>query len=253
MKTITDLLKHYSLDFRKGKTELQIRNFEKDYFENQEISFNAILDEIKVESTELEIWLSIPCVKEKVGETEYQDGLYYSVTIFENIRVVIRYLLSNDALKLSSFSKNETVLVKGLIAYMRDSFFSMTLLSIEKTDAIDQRPAIIRKLPEVGTTFYEYNKKYLKEKKEEAERKKGQCLIATTCYGNYDAPEVLVLRQYRDDKLLKTLGGKVFVKFYYSVSPFFATLISESDLLKRTLRLYFLEPIVKQIQHLNKR
>jgi hypothetical protein len=58
------------------------------------------------------------------------------------------------------------------------------------------------------------------------------CFIATACYGNYDAPEVLVLRQYRDDKLLKTFFGKVFVKFYYSVSPFFATLISKSDTLK---------------------
>lgn len=78
--------------------------------------------------------------------------------------------------------------------------------------------------------------------------KKGGCFVATVCYGDYDAPEVLILRQFRDDKLLKTFIGKVFVKFYYSVSPFFATLISKSDLLKKMVRQYFLEPIVRLIQ-----
>ena len=59
---------------------------------------------------------------------------------------------------------------------------------------------------------------------------KDNCFIATACYGNYEAPEVLVLRKYRDDNLSKTLLGKVFVKIYYSFSPSFAKLISESDL-----------------------
>ena len=27
------------------------------------------------------------------------------------------------------------------------------------------------------------------------------CFIATACYGNYNAPEVLALRQFRDEKL----------------------------------------------------
>ncbi|GEM_PF-2615043 len=78
------------------------------------------------------------------------------------------------------------------------------------------------------------------------------CFIATACYGNYDAPEVLVLRQFRDDKLLKTLFGKVFVRVYYSVSPFFAKLISKSDLLKTSVRQYVLEPLVTKFQRQNK-
>lgn len=78
--------------------------------------------------------------------------------------------------------------------------------------------------------------------------KAGGCFVATACYGNYDAPEVLVLRQFRDDKLLQSFFGRVFVKFYYSVSPFFATLISKSDTLKKSVRQYFLEPIVRKLQ-----
>ena len=78
--------------------------------------------------------------------------------------------------------------------------------------------------------------------------KSGGCFIATACYGNYDAPEVLVLRQFRDEKLLQSFFGKVFVKFYYSVSPFFATLISKPDTLKKSVRQYLLEPIVRKLQ-----
>jgi len=77
---------------------------------------------------------------------------------------------------------------------------------------------------------------------------KGGCFVATACYGDYDAPEVMVLRQFRDDKLLKTFFGKVFVKFYYSVSPFLARLISNSDLLKKSIRHYILEPVIKRLQ-----
>ncbi len=78
--------------------------------------------------------------------------------------------------------------------------------------------------------------------------KTGGCFVATACYGDYNAPEVLVLRQYRDDRLLKTSFGKIFVSFYYSVSPFFAKLIAKSDLLKRIVRQYFLEPIIRKLQ-----
>lgn len=78
--------------------------------------------------------------------------------------------------------------------------------------------------------------------------KKDYCFIATACYGSYDAQQVLELRQFRDEKLLKTFFGKVFVKFYYFVSPFFAAIISKSDLSKKLVRQYFLEPIVTKIQ-----
>lgn len=73
------------------------------------------------------------------------------------------------------------------------------------------------------------------------------CFIATACFGSYNAPEVLVLRQFRDDKLQSLLLGKIVVKLYYEVSPFFAKLISKSDLLKKIVRKYFLEPIVAQL------
>ena len=45
------------------------------------------------------------------------------------------------------------------------------------------------------------------------------CYIATAVYGSYDAPEVLVLREFRDNVLKKSRGGKLFIKIYYALSP----------------------------------
>jgi hypothetical protein len=45
------------------------------------------------------------------------------------------------------------------------------------------------------------------------------CYIATMAYGDYDHPQVLKLRDFRDDYLSKTLLGLSFIKFYYFISP----------------------------------
>ena len=47
----------------------------------------------------------------------------------------------------------------------------------------------------------------------------GGCYIATAIYGSYDCPEVWTLRRYRDYTLAETWYGKIFIKFYYAVSP----------------------------------
>lgn len=45
------------------------------------------------------------------------------------------------------------------------------------------------------------------------------CYIATCVYGSYDCPEVWVLRRYRDNTLARTWFGRLFIRFYYAVSP----------------------------------
>lgn len=47
----------------------------------------------------------------------------------------------------------------------------------------------------------------------------GGCYIATAVYGSYDAPEVLVLRQWRDESLTRTAAGRGFIRLYYATSP----------------------------------
>lgn len=79
------------------------------------------------------------------------------------------------------------------------------------------------------------------------ERKSG-CFIATACYGNYDAPEVLVLRHYRDEHLLRTAWGRSFVKAYYKLSPPAAKLLDIFFFLKVPVRVLFLAPLVNTLK-----
>jgi len=78
------------------------------------------------------------------------------------------------------------------------------------------------------------------------------CFIATACYENYDAPEVIVLRKYRDEILLQSFYGKIFVNIYYKISPFIAIRISKSKFIKDIIKKYLLDRIVIKLQKSNR-
>jgi ribosomal protein L7/L12 len=73
------------------------------------------------------------------------------------------------------------------------------------------------------------------------------CFVATACYGDYNSPEVLVLRAYRDTVLLQSRWGKVMVKIYYLISPYLAGVIARSGTAKRFIRKNILAPVVAGI------
>ena len=77
--------------------------------------------------------------------------------------------------------------------------------------------------------------------------KTGACFVATACYGNYDAPEVVVLRRFRDNYLLQRHWGKLFVKFYYRVSPPMARFIASHHGTGIWIRNRILNPIVQYL------
>jgi len=45
------------------------------------------------------------------------------------------------------------------------------------------------------------------------------CYIATMAYGDYDHPQVMELRKFRDEFLNKSALGRSFIRFYYKYSP----------------------------------
>lgn len=50
-------------------------------------------------------------------------------------------------------------------------------------------------------------------------KQKEGCYIATMVYGDYDHPQVVILRDFRDKVLLSNSLGTVFVRLYYWLSP----------------------------------
>lgn len=73
------------------------------------------------------------------------------------------------------------------------------------------------------------------------------CFIATAAYGSSMAEEVMTLRLFRDDYLMKSGGGRGFVRLYYRYSPAVADYIRERDSLRAAVRLG-LWPLVRVIK-----
>lgn len=62
------------------------------------------------------------------------------------------------------------------------------------------------------------------------------CFIATAAYGSELAPEVQILRNFRDTKLLTNTLGCYFVEFYYFISPPIARVIAKNEKLKTPIK-----------------
>ena len=69
----------------------------------------------------------------------------------------------------------------------------------------------------------------------------GRCLIASAAYGSHLAPEVQLLRTFRDQTLMSTFAGaqfmRVFNDFYYSFSPAVAEIVSSDSIIAETMRI----------------
>jgi hypothetical protein len=71
------------------------------------------------------------------------------------------------------------------------------------------------------------------------------CFIATAAYGTDTAREIDILREFRDEVLLPNISGARLVSFYYRTSPPIADFISQQEILRTTVKVAFVDPIVK--------
>jgi len=82
----------------------------------------------------------------------------------------------------------------------------------------------------------------------------GGCLIATAAYGSEMAPQVQLLREIRDNKVLSTESGHSFMTgfntFYYSFSPTIADWERQNPAFKETVKLG-LTPLLASLSILN--
>lgn len=74
------------------------------------------------------------------------------------------------------------------------------------------------------------------------------CYIATYVYGDYDAPEVIKLRLFRDSNLSNFWIGKQIIELYYFLSPKLISVLGDNQLFKRISK-RILDTIIKTLRY----
>ncbi|HXB43154.1 MAG TPA: CFI-box-CTERM domain-containing protein [Puia sp.] len=77
--------------------------------------------------------------------------------------------------------------------------------------------------------------------------KKG-CFIASAVYGSRDAEQVQQFYQIRDLVIAKSWLGRIFIRFYYGVSPTLAKWIDKRPAMKSFIKKYILDKILRRFQ-----
>jgi len=92
------------------------------------------------------------------------------------------------------------------------------------------------------------------EEETEEQEEGGGCLISTATFGSELAPQVQMLREIRDNKLLATESGSTFMSgfnsIYYSFSPTIADMERQSPIFKEAVKIT-LTPLITSLSILN--
>ena len=85
--------------------------------------------------------------------------------------------------------------------------------------------------------YKEYLAKYPSGRhRREAEKQASACYIATMVYGDYNHPQVVALRGFRDDFLRTSVLGRAFIGFYYKNSPKWVEKMQGKSVINKMIR-----------------
>lgn len=72
------------------------------------------------------------------------------------------------------------------------------------------------------------------------------CFVATCVYQDFNAPEILLLRKYRDQVLKRSIIGKLSIQLYYFASPILVNFFGHRPVFRKT-SFYIINKIVKTL------
>lgn len=82
------------------------------------------------------------------------------------------------------------------------------------------------------------NKALFKKILKKGGKEKSGCFIVTSAFESSNCYEVIILSQFRDQKLNKNWLGKKLIKIYYTLSPYLVILLNHFSFLKPIVRLF---------------
>lgn len=155
--------------------------------------------------------------------------------------------ICNEAISAISFAQkafdySKEIEVKKDYINLIDKFLTEVNNEIHK-DFMDKiisiRSSVVEEVKKVDSTYISASP-----------QKSDGCYIATHIYGSYDNQSVVILRRYRDEILRVSYIGRLFICFYYLISPKLVSILYNSNKINLIIKRFILNPFVK---HLSKR
>lgn len=212
-------------------------------------------------------WKQVQLVKSQFPNAE--EALVHE-SAFHTFQALRKLFEAGLMRRVSNRSSNMALgIATGLVAKQQEksnanqalAILDQALAVFDYPGAHLQKAMIYRMLNQTDRALQELNyiianfqddESYLsaRQMKDEIENppKKGMCFIATAVYGDPLETEVIVLSRFRDEVLLTSEIGTWFVKVYYWVSPPIARVISRSHQLRKLVRVFFLQQLVKVVR-----
>jgi polyhydroxybutyrate depolymerase len=187
------------------------------------------------------------------GSLDYSiDGAPDEVTVAGNTRVKV---LEEYTLTITSTTGGSVTMPSGTGPFTYREGKVVYLTATPDTDyKFDKWSGDVGTLEIVGTNdryaivtmndTYEITAEFVEKDTEEPEPPSGGCFIATAAYGTSTAEQLDVLREFRDDVLLKSTVGSQLVDLYYQMSPPVADFISDNSFVRTLVRELLIDPIV---------
>ena len=171
-------------------------------------------------------------IKDELGETDADYLEICDMVVNNTIGMCIEYL--NEVTKQSS--------LPGTF-YVNGKFITIGEILSKVKPIFD----MVGQLDMSRSTRSKYDELCTKIKPRQTTSSNSGCYIATMVYGSYNAPEVMVLRKFRDKVLLQDWIGQWVLRIYYKYSPF---LVAKTKHLK-TIHVVFksiLDPFVNYLK-----
>jgi hypothetical protein len=150
------------------------------------------------------------------------------------------YIDSNGSFQIKSYKEVTLIELSEIV----NSAYNVTT-SMQSLDMVPQLKESFNKNRDALLTIK--NQLNSSTRRVSSSTSSGGCYIATMAYGDYDHPQVLKLRNFRDNVLINSEFGVLFIRVYYFVSPKLVRLLRNQTMINSIIR-KILNQLVKVIR-----
>lgn len=169
---------------------------------------SSFVDECKVD---------LSSIAQKLGRT---DSLYLKISS------TVASTAINALVEKINAAQRVATISSDLSSLRSDASLASTVMS--KLSSFDMTTECSNYFNKTNTALQSINS--------QLSRRTDGCYIATMVYGDYDHPQVMVLRDFRDSYLKERNWGKRFIKFYYKHSPNWVEKLKNHKFVNRTIK-----------------